>query len=222
MRLQVARRWVRLEAMPRAVIESLFPTRVYQARLGVRDTPAFNEQLLRECRQLRSDDPAGRRWSLRNYPGGYTSYSSANKMHKVSPTFARLEKLLASHVERFVRALDLEVRARPLAMTDCWVNIMPQHTGHGLHLHPLASLSGSYYVKTPRGCSGLKLEDPRLDRFMGAPPRRADAARENRPWVTMPVQAGQIVLFESWLRHEVPANRLRAERISISFNYSWF
>jgi hypothetical protein len=30
------------------------------------------------------------------------------------------------------------------------------------------------------------------------------------------------VLFESWLRHEVAANPLETERISISFNYGWF
>jgi uncharacterized protein (TIGR02466 family) len=208
--------------MPRAVIESLFPTRVYRAQLRARDAAPFNDQLLRECRQLRNDDAAGRRWSVRNYPGGYTSYHSANKMHTMSPTFARLEKLLGSHVVKFVRALELDVLTRPLAMTDCWVNIMPRHTSHGLHLHPLATLSGIYYVKTPKGCPGLKFEDPRLDRFMAAPPRHADAARENRPWVSVPVQEGQILLFESWLRHEVPANPLSADRISVSFNYSWF
>lgn len=211
-----------MATMPPRVIESLFPTRVYRAQLRARDAVQFNAQLLRESRQLRSDDAAGRRWSVRNYPCGYTSYHSANKMHTVSPTFARLEQLLGAHVGKFARALDLDVQSRPLAMTDCWVNIMPQHTSHALHLHPLATLSGIYYLKTPRGCPGLKFEDPRLDRFMAAPPRRVDAARENRPWVTMPVQAGQILLFESWLRHEVPVNPLRADRISISFNYSWF
>jgi len=30
------------------------------------------------------------------------------------------------------------------------------------------------------------------------------------------------VLFESWLRHEVTPNTQAAERVSISFNYSWF
>jgi len=30
------------------------------------------------------------------------------------------------------------------------------------------------------------------------------------------------VLFESWLRHEVAANRDARERVSISFNYNWF
>ena len=93
---------------------------------------------------------------------------------------------------------------------------------HGLHLHPLSTISGTYYLRTPKGSPGLKLEDPRLDRYMGAPPRRADARPELRPWVTIPAEPGRVVLFESWLRHEVPPNPVAAERISISFNYSWF
>jgi uncharacterized protein (TIGR02466 family) len=104
-------------------------------------------------------------------------------------------------------------------MTDCWVNIMPQHVVHGLHLHPLATISGTYYVQTPAGCPGLKLEDPRLDRFMAAPPRRKGAPQ---PWIVLPARAGGVVLFESWLRHEVPPNTQRARRISVSFNYNWF
>ncbi len=202
--------------------ESLFPTRIYSARLQARGSAALNGGLLRECRQLRLDDAAGRRWSASNYPGGYTSYGSANKMHTVSPTFAELERRLAPHVAKFANALDLDLRGRPLEMTDCWVNIMPRGTSHGLHLHPASTFSGTYYVLTPKGCPGLKFEDPRLDRYMAAPPRRAAAARANRPWVLMPVDVDWIVLFESWLRHEVPANPARAERVSVSFNYSWF
>jgi uncharacterized protein (TIGR02466 family) len=57
---------------------------------------------------------------------------------------------------------------------------------------------------------------------MAAPPRTADAAERNQPWVTMPVAAGTVLLFESWLRHEVPPNPVAAERVSISFNFNWF
>ena len=56
---------------------------------------------------------------------------------------------------------------------------------------------------------------------MAAPPRRAQAARESQPWIVLPAEAGGLLLFESWLRHEVPMNRA-GERISISFNYNWF
>jgi uncharacterized protein (TIGR02466 family) len=196
----------------------LFPTLVYSSRLQPGRWQAFNDRLLRECRQLRLDDESGRRWSAKNYPGGYTSYSSVSRMHRVSPTFADLEQKLARHVKAFVRGAQLDLAGRKLTMTDCWVNVMPRDVSHGLHLHPLSTLSGTYYVQTPPGCPGIKLEDPRLDRFMAAPPRKPRA----HPWVVLPAAAGSFILFESWLRHEVAPNPQRGERISISFNYGWF
>jgi uncharacterized protein (TIGR02466 family) len=207
-------------------VQRLFPTLVYSARLRA---PAreqadgqLNERLLRECRQLSRDDAAGRRWSAKSYPGGYTSYGSAHRMHRMSPTFAALERAIDRHVAAFIRSLELDLAGRELAMTDCWINIMPRGVAHGLHLHPLSTISGTYYVKAPSGCSGLKLEDPRLERMMAAPPRLRRATRENRPWVVLRAQTGCLLLFESWLRHEVPANSSAGERISVSFNYNWF
>jgi uncharacterized protein (TIGR02466 family) len=200
-----------------------FATPVYAARL--QRAPAWqrlNARLLRECLQLRVDDLAGQAWSRVNYPGGFTSYGSAHRMQERSPAFAELRRQLDRHVQRLARALDFDLRGRPLVMTDCWVNIMSRLATHSLHLHPLATLSGTYYVKTPPGSAGLKFEDPRLERFMAAPPRRVRAGARNRSWITVPARAGDVVLFESWLRHEVPPHTRAAERISISFNYSWF
>lgn len=203
-------------------VRSLFPTLVYAAPLQGAGTAAFNRELLKETRQIRDHDVEGRRWSARRYPGGYTSYGSLCHLQKMSSTFAALERKLRRHVNAYVRALELDMTGRPLVMTDCWVNVMGRQVVHGLHLHPLATISGTYYVQAPRGCSGLKLEDPRLDRFMGAPPRRSDSRPETQPWVTIPARAGQLVLFESWLRHEVPPNPSARERVSVSFNYNWF
>ena len=201
-------------------VHRCFATHIYEARLLGRADSTFNRRLLQECRQLEQDDAAGRQWSAAGYPGGYTSYSSANRMHRMSPTFAQLEKHLQRHVKAFARDLQFDLAGRELSMTDCWVNIMPPGVVHGLHLHPLSTLSGTYYVQTPAGSPGLKFEDPRLDRFMAAPPREQRGS--NRSWVVMPAAAGKVLLFESWLRHEVPANQARTARISISFNYNWF
>jgi uncharacterized protein (TIGR02466 family) len=203
-------------------VQRLFPTIVYRGRLNQAGWLTFNNRLLRECQQLRADDVGGRRWSAKNYPGGYTSYSSVHRMHEVSPTFAQLQRRLNRHVRSFAKSLELDLARRELTMTDCWVNIMPRQVVHGLHLHPLSTISGTYYVKTPKGCPGLKFEDPRLERFMAAPPRRADSRPDNRPWVVFPAEEGAVLLFESWLRHEVPPNPVAAERVSISFNYGWF
>jgi uncharacterized protein (TIGR02466 family) len=203
-------------------IREYFPTLVYGATLQKRGAREFNRQLLRECRQLRLDDVAGRRWSAENYAGGYTSYGSVHRLQGVSPTFKMLERRLARHVAAFARAIEWDMEERALSMTDCWINIMPRGTVHTLHLHPLSTLSGTYYVDVPRGSPGIKFEDPRLDRFMASPPRSVDARTANRSWITHPAEAGRLVLFESWLRHEVTANRAGAERVSVSFNYNWF
>lgn len=203
-------------------VRALFPTLVYEARLAPADERAFNRRLLAECLQYRADDVAGQAWSAARYPGGYTSYGSLSRMHELSPTFAALERKLRRHVRSFARRLELDLEGRELAMTDCWINVMPRNVVHGLHLHPLATISGTYYVRTPRGTAGIKFEDPRLDRYMAAPPRRTDCRPEHQPWFTVAAEAGKVVLFESWLRHEVPPNPVASERVSISFNYNWF
>ena len=201
---------------------ALFPTLIHTAKLPEKGWSAFNRQLVRECQQLAVDDLSGQRWSAKHYPGGYSSYNSVCRMHLLSPTFAALERQLNRHVKKFTHDLGLDLEGRQLSMTDCWVNIMPPKVVHSMHLHPLSTISGTYYVQTPKGCSGLKFEDPRLDRFMASPPRRSDCAPEKKPWFIIPAEAGKLVLFESWLRHEVTPNTTKKERISISFNYNWF
>lgn len=202
-------------------VRAWFPTFIYHEPLQKTGLARLNADLADECRRLRDYDAAGRKWSEKNYPGGYTSYASMNELHRFSSSFAALERKLTRHIRAFARTLELDLRGRTIRLSDIWVNIMPPTAAHSLHLHPLSFISGTYYVTTPRGCPGLKFEDPRLDRFMAAPPRLPHARRENQIHVTYPAEAGSVLLFESWLRHEVAANRAAEERISISFNFNW-
>jgi len=73
----------------------------------------------------------------------------------------------------------------------------------------------------PEGASALKLEDPRLQMMMAAPARKKDARETLKPFIYVQPAVGDIVLWESWLRHEVPMNLSEEDRISVSFNYSW-
>ena len=203
-------------------VHAFFPTYIYTANLQSAGSKDLNRQILQETRQLRDDDVAGRKWSAKNYPGGYTSYGSVHHLQRISPTFEFLQRKLQRHVKAFAEAVQWDLTGRKLEMTDCWVNVMARQTVHGLHLHPHSTLSGTYYVQVPARSPGIKFEDPRLDRMMAAPPRRADAQPENRTWITVPAVPGQLVLFESWLRHEVAPNPTASERVSVSFNYNWF
>lgn len=175
----------------------------------------MNRELVAEVHKIRERDAAGKRWSRRNYPGGYTSYGSLDQLHRMSSTLVALRERIDRHVKRYATALEWDLRGRKLEMSDCWANVMRRGCAHSLHLHPQSVISGTYYVKTPRGVSGLRFEDPRLSRFMAAPQRRRGSH------VVYPARAGHVILFESWLRHEVPASAVPEERISLSFNYHW-
>lgn len=200
---------------------SLFPTRIYLAPLKSSSLARFNQDLADEAAGLRDSDTAGQRWSAKHYPGGYTSYGSHDKLHCISSSFAALEKALDKHVKTYAKDLGYDLRGRKLAMTDCWINMMAGAVTHGLHLHPLSFISGTYYVQVPRGAAAIKFEDPRLDRLMAAPPKRDDLPPREKLHYSVKPKAGELVLFESWLRHEVPPSFTVQERISVSFNYAW-
>lgn len=209
-------------------IHTLFPTRIYQAPLA--PTPAAQRTALklrkvieRDAQIIRDIDEDGQSWSRSNYKGGFTSYGSMDSLHSQFPPFAELEKFLDKHVAAFSRLQNWNLGGGRLRMVTCWVNIMPAGTSHSLHLHPLAVVSGTFYVTTPPGTSPIKFEDPRLERFMAQPPRHPKAPKEDQPFFELKPRAGDVVLFESWLRHEVPTVPLESkrERISVSFNYDW-
>jgi uncharacterized protein (TIGR02466 family) len=201
-------------------IQAFFPTLIYCAPL-VRGASALNRELEHEARRLQQSDAAGRRWSKTNYPGGYTSYASLDQLHRMSSTLVGLRERIDRHTRRFARALHWDLRGRRLEMTDCWLSIMGPLCTHGSHIHPQSVISGTYYVRVPKGAPGLRFEDPRLPQLMAAPARGGKTPHAMRHHVTYPARAGQVILFESWLRHEVPPHTGKAERISLSFNYHW-
>jgi len=204
-------------------IRSLFSTQVYEASLaGEPGFAAFNADLADACAMLAREDKAGRAWCKANGYGGYTSYASLNDLPTRATPFGELKRRLDRHAAAFAHALafDLGPRGR-LRLDSLWVSILKPGAAHSGHIHPHSVLSGAVYVATPPGGGGLRLEDPRLPLMMAAPPRRGDAPEASRNFVTLTPAPGAVFMWESWLRHEVPANRARAERVSLSFNYAW-
>jgi uncharacterized protein (TIGR02466 family) len=195
--------------------------RVYRSPLGGPAPGRLRRELLDDALKVRAYDQEGRAWCREHYPGGFTSYASMGRLHTQFSTFMELERRLQRHARSFARRLDWDLGDGRLKLIDCWVNVMPRRAVHTLHLHPLSVISGTYYVQTPPGCSKIRFEDPRLSKFMAAPPRTKSCRDANRPQVSYDVRAGEVVLFESWLRHEVGPNPSAGERVSISFNFAW-
>lgn len=202
-----------------AGIETLFATRIYRAKLAGAKAARLNNDLRTACLSIARDDRAGQAWCRANAYRGYTSYSSLDDLTIRAPAFAELERALTAHVAAYARALHYDL-ARKLKLDSMWINVLKPGGVHTAHIHPLSVISGTYYVATPKGASALKFEDPRLGFMMAAPPKAEAAPRDAQPFVYVTPAERTLILFESWLRHEVPPNQAREDRISVSFNYA--
>jgi uncharacterized protein (TIGR02466 family) len=204
-----------------AQISSLFVTRLYHGNLHEAAPHLDLAELEQSCLVIAEDDEAGQTWCEENGYPGYTSYASLTDLPWRFPIFADLVKILDHHVAEFVKDLEFDLDGRALVLEDLWINILPEGGMHSSHIHPHSVISGTTYVAMPEGASALKLEDPRLSRMMAAPTRAKTARTELQPFIYVKPNVGDVMLWESWLRHEVPMNMAEDERISVSFNYRW-
>ena len=202
-------------------IDSLFVTRLYHAALSEKGKAVDAAELVASCYSIAQDDEAGQLWCEENGYPGYTSYASLTDLGWRFPIFADLIEVLNGHVATFAEDLEFDLDGRELKLEDLWINILPEGGMHASHIHPHSVISGTTYVAMPDGASALKLEDPRSARMMAAPVRRKEARRELQPFIYMKPNVGDVLLWESWLRHEVPMNMAEDDRISVSFNYGW-
>jgi uncharacterized protein (TIGR02466 family) len=189
------------------MVRSLFATQLYEADLSGEASLA---ELAHSIRTLADDDQAGRRWSKEHRYAGYTSYASLNDLPRRDPAFADLAKVLTRHAATFARDMDWDRKPR---LDSLWVNLLKSGGQHSGHIHPHSILSGTFYVEAPAGSGAIRFEDPRLPLMMAAPPR-------SDSFVTVDPRAGLLLLWESWLRHEVLPGTGRGERLSISFNFA--
>ena len=198
------------------MVRSLFVTRLYEAELG---DPALLGELAHSIRTLAKDDEAGRGWSKEHRYSGYTSYASLNDLPRRDPAFADLAKLLTRHAIKFADECAFDLRRKP-KLDSLWANLLKSGGHHSGHVHPNSIISGTFYVEVPNGSGAIRFEDPRLPLMMSAPPRQKEAPEGLQPFVSVEPRPGLLLMWESWLRHEVLPGSGRGERLSISFNFA--
>jgi uncharacterized protein (TIGR02466 family) len=199
-------------------VETLFATRLYRKVLP--RAGALNAELAKTCLAIAREDRAGQQWSKDHGYTGYTSYASLNDLPLRAPVFQALKKHLDADVSTFAKTLAFDLAGRKLALDSLWINVMERGGVHTAHIHPHSVISGTYYVAVPKGASAIKFEDPRLAMMMAAPARKPNAPRDIRLFVSVAPAPGTLLLWESWLRHEVLRNEAQGRRISLSFNYA--
>ena len=204
-----------MRSIAKPLTRRLFPTLLYEAEID----GALLSDLARSIRSIASDDRVGQRWSKQHRYPGYTSYASLDDLPTRDPDMAALAKLIARHASAFAKQCAFDPARKP-KLDSLWVNLLKSSGHHGAHIHPHSFLSGTLYVEVPPGSGAIRFEDPRLAMMMAAPARSAGAPEEMRPFVTVEPRPGLLLMWESWLRHEVLPGAGKGERLSISFNFA--
>ena len=123
---------------------------------------------------------------------------------------------------QYIKELDWAIGLKDLYLSRMWANVMPEGTIHTGHIHPMSVISGTFYVSLPKkDIPSLKFEDPRFTQMMNAPLKQKNPRQKNLNFFNYNPKIGEVILFESWLRHEVTQNRTKELRVSVSFNYDW-
>lgn len=201
-------------------LSRLFATDILHASLSAEpDNRELNTDIEKMTKTLAKEDKAGRAWCREHGYDGYTSYSSLDDLVTRATCFDTLARKLKPHADAFADSLQMDLRGRRLKLDNIWVNLLEPGGSHSGHIHPHCVLSGTYYVRVPDGASSIRFEDPRLPLMMAAPAPREDADREHQRFVSVAPKPGDLLIWESWLRHEVPPNRAATPRLSVSFNY---
>ena len=192
-------------AFERQSLLSFFPTPVWIFDLKAADAGRINNDIVAWLDRLASPRPRST---------NDLSLQTDHDFHN-DPAFEQLRGFVMTAARGVLEFLQLDVDGEEI--TGCWLNSSPGGTRHADHTHPNNYLSGVYYVQTPPGAGNLAFYDPRPQAHVIAPPMKRGTPFTGSV-MTVPVQAGRLVLFHSWLRHSVETNKGEGERISLAFN----
>ena len=135
-----------------------------------------------------------------------------------SPLFVEAARRITPKVEAFGALLFGEQLA--WSIKEMWVNVLQTGGHQARHNHANSFVSGVVYL-TPTHPSAqtvfMKAPGGNAFVFSNANPRAAVGAFNTDKWIAPPAEAGDMVLFPSYLLHEVPPNA-GGQRISLAFN----
>lgn len=217
--------FLRNENLPNTGIILAFPTCIYQGQYP--DYKKFNPILEKRLYKLKNEDTITNELSKNHYGLGWTSYHACdgNYTSKYNienmDIFDPLKEFIWQSIldyNKFVGFDPINMETTRLGVV--WGNINGKYSYHEQHIHPNSFLSGVYYVNAPKGSGNINFIDPRNSiRSVEMEPNREQPLTDPlRRVIEVEPQDGMLLLFPSWLGHEVQQNLTENDRVSIAFN----
>lgn len=161
----------------------------------------------RRCNQLKESNHPNR--ILSNVGG----WQSVNIDLNAFSEFQVIKKILDQKINEMSNDIDPEIN---LQLDNVWININEPRNSNAVHVHPVSAFSGTIYISIPENSGRIVFHND------FSPIKHYPFVSENSPIFFRKVlytpKNGMIVMFPSWVPHEVEMNTSNEPRISISFN----
>jgi uncharacterized protein (TIGR02466 family) len=187
-------------------IEYLFPTPIFWHVF--KQVDALNAEL----RELILAQERATPSTVKSNQGGWQS--STDFFHWSAPPAAALRRLAVAAVETATSRLPLPPGVRAEFHLSAWAAVNRAGHYNTVHVHPMATWSGIYYVDPGDDGAGglLELSHPVAAATMTFFPGALPSARLVRP------EPGLVILFPGYLQHSVRLYQGERPRICVPFN----
>jgi uncharacterized protein (TIGR02466 family) len=198
---------------------NLFPTSIFtdsQPRIVEDYLPIANEYI----------EKYGKKFSHKDqYSPNHISTYNVQEAADAQASDRRLDNLSSYLIDAARKFLDYQnVDGSSYKLNPYYLfNRIGKYSGHAQHAHPESIVSGCIYLQTYEDSSPIIFRDPRpVDKYYYYKPifNRMSDTYKLLPEYSVPVYTGLVLMWNSWLEHEIPICYSDNERITVAFNLS--
>ena len=174
--------------------------------IGYVENPYLARKILPAVENILADDKnLTNAW---NYKNTYSPTDSLG-LEEVSDYFIKV-------ANNFLNDQDYDTSNLNLS-PQIFVSQMFKGDRHGRHCHPGSLLSGVFYLTAPKGSAEIMFYNPIPAKDILNIPKKVDSEK-NRNDFTVKPKEGTLLIWESWLHHEVLYNNSTDPRTTVVFN----
>ena len=201
--------------MPNNNLKLIFPTPLWECQI---DNAELNDSLKKAIYDVEKSDT---KFDTSQYPFGYTSYISKFPLQE-DVRFKEITQHVLQEARKFLAAMQIKAldgSILNLRVYDLFCNINRKYSLHVSHRHECSDLSAVYYVVAGKGAANLIAHSPIEPLLMHTRshffPNNSPMAQEIQSFTP---ETGKLLIFPSWMMHEVTQQKTDSERLSLSFN----
>jgi|TARA_R100000030_G_scaffold59099_2_gene44375 uncharacterized protein (TIGR02466 family) len=167
-----------------------------------------------EILQFKKEDQIGLKGKSTN--GGWHSKDTLHEHDK----FQEFKSEIFNFADEAFMHLGVQKEYFP-EITGMWGIVNPPGSSNKLHNHPYNFMSGVYYLQVPEDSGRIVFHDPKPQAEVLSPPRVENHSIHVAHRVNFKPQNGTLLLFPSYVNHEVEENNSQEDRIIVSFNINF-